>query len=258
MAQLDVADPQTYGEKLAGIYDDWIVQLQDDAEEAVAFLAKLAGDTAPQPLLLELGVGTGRIALPLSASGLAVTGVDASEQMLDRLRAKPGSDKISLVVGDFSALGDIGSFDVVFAVFNTFLSLTSQDAQVACFASAAEQLAPGGAFVLQMFVPDVARFEMAQQSGQRMEVARAGEESLTLGMAKHDPVTQRLWPQYGMQSDNGTTDYSVQFRYVWPSELDLMARLAGLTLERRMAAWDGETFTGTSPSHVSIYRKPAA
>lgn len=253
--------PDSYGERLAGIYDEWVVRLQDDTDKTVAYLADLAkrvGAATGNSELLELGVGTGRVALPLAAANFSVTGIDASASMLEQLAAKADGDRVKAVLGDFTDLPISGPFGVVYIVFNTLLSLASQDEQVRCIRSAAQALVPGGTLVAQVFVPDVARFEMGSRSGQEMEVAGNGRSSLLLRVADHDPVTQRVWPMYGLRGPEGTEHYPVQFRYVWPSELDLMARLAGLEPAGRFGGWDGEPFTGESTSHVSLYRRPAA
>ncbi|MFF4470834.1 class I SAM-dependent DNA methyltransferase [Streptomyces sp. NPDC001599] len=251
--------PTSYGEELADIYDDWIVRLQDDTEPTVRFLAGLAARVAKdtgESRVLELGVGTGRVALPLAAAaGVEVTGVDASAEMLERLRGKPGSDKVSLVHGDFVRPDVRGPFGLVYIVFNTLYSLATQEDQIRCLAGAADLLPEGGAFVFQGFVPDAARFEGARRSGQRMEVARDGGTRLDLGIVHHDPVHQHMHPRYRLADPAAEREHTVRFRYVWPSELDLMARLAGLTLERRYADWDGGAFTGESQAHVAVYRK---
>ncbi|MBM0232581.1 methyltransferase domain-containing protein [Micromonospora sp. STR1_7] len=250
--------PESYGERLAEIYDDWVVQLQDDTEQTVTFLADLSKQTASETGagdLLELGVGTGRVALPLAAKGLSVTGVDASVQMLDLLAAKPGGQQIQRVLGDFTDVRVDRQFGVVYIVFNTLLSLPTQEDQVRCLRNAAEHLVRGGALVVQAFVPDVARFEAGRSSGQAMEVARKESTSLLLSVSNHDPVTQRMWPRYGLKGDSGVQEYPLQFRYVWPSELDLMARLAGLKPESRWGGWEGQEFTAESPWHVSVYRR---
>lgn len=260
MSDHDEFGPESYGERLAGIYDDWVVQLQDDTEQAVTFLADLAKRTAAETgsaELLELGVGTGRVALPLTARGLSVTGVDASARMLELLAAKPGGTRVKPVLGDFTELDLAGEFGVAYIIFNTLLSLPTQDAQVRCLGNAAARLTDGGALVVQAFVPDVARFEAGRRSGQAMEVARQEDRALLLSVTDHDPVTQRMWPRYGLKGTDGVQEYPVQFRYVWPSELDLMARLAGLVPEGRWGGWEGQPFTGESPWHVSVYRRPA-
>ncbi|MEU1013069.1 class I SAM-dependent methyltransferase [Streptomyces sp. NPDC005890] len=253
--------PTSYGEELADIYDNWIVRLQQDTEPTVRFLADLAERVAKdtgERRVLELGIGTGRVALPLAARGADVTGIDASEEMLGRLRDKPGSDTVSLVHGDFTEPDVRGPFGLVYVVFNTLYSLAAQEDQIRCLDRAAALLPEGGAFVFQGFVPDIARFEAARQSGQQMEVARTGDTSLNLGIDRHDPVHQHMYPHYSLKDAGAGREHTVRFRYVWPSELDLMARLAGLTLEHRYADWDQGPFTAGSQAHVSVYRKTGA
>ncbi|QFU90568.1 class I SAM-dependent methyltransferase [Amycolatopsis sp. YIM 10] len=261
MAVLEEYGPETYGDRLAEIYDDWVVGLQDDAAEATEFLTGLAKRTAAETgveRVLELGVGTGRIALPLAEAGLDVTGVDASEAMLDRLRAKPGGSGVRLVRGDFAELEVAGPFGLTYVVFNTICCLTSQEEQIRCFEAVAQRLAPGGAFVVQAFVPDAARYELGKRSRQRMEVARDGEEVLQLGIPGHDPDGQLLSSQYVMQTPERAIEYSIHIRYASPAELDLMARLAGLRREHRWGSWSGAPLTAESPWHVSVYRKDDA
>jgi SAM-dependent methyltransferase len=261
MATQENYGPTSYVDELADIYDHWIVRLQDDTEDTIRFLAALADRAARDTgvkRVLELGVGTGRVALPLSERGVDVTGIDASPDMLDVLRGKPGSDRVTLVTGDFAELDVEGPFALAYIVFNTLYSLASQEDQVRCLANAARLLPEHGRFVVQGFVPDTARFEAARRSGGLMEVARSEDHSLNLGVDRHDPVTQRMWPHYRLDHGDGSRDHTVQFRYVWPSELDLMARLAGLTLEHRYGGWDESPFTGESQAHVSVYRRTGA
>ncbi|MFB6891026.1 class I SAM-dependent DNA methyltransferase [Kitasatospora sp. NPDC056327] len=270
--------PTSYGSELADIYDHWITRLQQDTDATVRFLAehtdRAAKDTGARTAL-ELGVGTGRVALPLAGLGVEVTGVDASEEMLGLLRAKPGADAVTLVTGDFTDPPARGPYTLAYIVFNTLYSLPTQDDQVRCLANTARLLADGGLFVFQGFVPDTARFEAGHHSGHRMEVARTAGASLSLGIARHDPVAQHMYPRYsltdapadtpgsagatggrdGTGTGAGTREHTVRFRYVWPAELDLMARLAGLTLERRFADWEGTPFAADSQAHVSVYRK---
>ncbi|WP_367127395.1 class I SAM-dependent methyltransferase [Saccharothrix sp. HUAS TT1] len=259
MADLDGYDPSAAADGLAEIYDRWVVGLQDDGDDAVAFLAGLAERITPgggRPRLLELGVGSGRIALPLARAGFAVTGVDASEPMLDLLRAKPGADAVAIVAGDFTEPAVDGPFDVVFATYNTLFSLLAQDRQVRCARNAAERLRPGGALVVQAFVPDQARFDRGARAGRRRELTRRGADVLGMGVVGHDRVAQLLDVDYELVEGGAARGYHFQFRYAWPSELDLMARLAGLDLEDRRGGWRGEPFTAASGAHVSVYRKP--
>jgi SAM-dependent methyltransferase len=241
MADYDVS---TYGDRIADVYDR-LPQIPDNAEAAVAALASLAG-SGP---VLELGIGTGRIALPLAARGLAVHGIDASEAMVKRLRTKPGGDRIPVAMGNFADVALEARFSLIYVAFNSFFGLLSQDDQVRCFARVAERLTEQGVFVIEAFVPDVTRFDR----GQRLAVTTMGVDDLQLEASVHDPVEQRVRAQHIVISAEGTKLYPVQLRYAWPSELDLMARLAGLRLRDRWGGWDRRPFTAASTSHVSIY-----
>jgi SAM-dependent methyltransferase len=240
----------TYGDHIAELYDQW-EGAPTDSDDAVAFLAERAGDGP----VLELGIGTGRIALPLAARGIDVHGIDASERMVQRLRAKPGGAAIPVTLGDFAdvEVAEPGSFALVLVVFNTFFLLLSQEDQVRCFARVAARLAPGGAFVLEAFVPDLGRFQQGQHTGTR----GVALDRVHLEASLHDPVEQRVRSQHVVLDERGIRLFPVQLRYAWPSELDLMARLAGLRLAERWAGWCGEPFVAGSPRHVSLYRRPA-
>jgi SAM-dependent methyltransferase len=240
-------DASTYGERIADVYDTWPT-VPANAEAIVARLAALAG-AGP---VLELGIGTGRIALPLAARGLEVHGIDASPAMVARLRAKPGGDRIPVTVGDFGEVPAPGRFALIFAVFNTFFGLPTQDAQVRCFAAVSEHLTGDGVFVLEAFVPDVARFDR----GSRLGVTDVGA-NVTLETSIHDPVAQRVRSRHVVLSEAGTRIYPVEIRYAWPAELDLMARLAGLELRDRWGGWDLAPFTAASGRHVSVYARPS-
>ncbi|MDQ3805853.1 MAG: class I SAM-dependent methyltransferase, partial [Acidobacteriota bacterium] len=201
---------------------------------------------------LELGVGTGRVALPLRERGVEVHGIDASPAMVERLRAKPGGDRIAVTLGDFAEVGVGGEFALVYVVFNTFFALLSQEAQVRCFRNVARRLSPAGVFLVEAFVPDVARYSGGQ-------VNRATEVTLdrvVYDVAQHDPVRQYVIGQSVVIADGRVRLYPVQLRYAWPSELDLMARLAGLRLRERRGGWQREPFTG-SGKHVSVYERDA-
>jgi SAM-dependent methyltransferase len=244
--------PATYGEHIAEVYDRW-AGVPTDTDATVAFLAALAGGGPA----LELGIGTGRVALPLAARGVEVRGVDASPAMVARLRAKPGGDAIPVHLGDFADVGAAGvgapgPLALVYVVFNTLFALLDQDAQVRCFAGVAARLRPGGRFVVEAFVPDLGRFDR----GQRTSVIDLDAGMVLLDASVHDPVTQRVRAQHAVVGERGIKLYPVQLRYAWPAELDLMARLAGLALEARHGGWTGEPFTAASGRHVSVYRKP--
>jgi len=236
-------DPARYGQVWAAVYDE--VHSHMDPADAVDLLHELA---AGGPAL-ELGIGTGRIALPLAARGTEVHGIDASEAMIRQLRAKPGGAAIPVTLGDFTGVAVDGSYALIFVVFSTIFGLPTQDAQVACFRNAAARLRPGGALVVETFVPDIARYDRHQRAHvQRIEANRV-EVSLT----RHDPVTQRITSQHVTLTDGGVRLLPVEVRYAWPSELDLMAQLAGLRLRHRYGDWRCGAFTATSPNHISIY-----
>ena len=239
-------DASTYGDRIAEVYDRW-AGVPADTELAVAFLGDLAG-AGP---VLELGVGTGRIALPLAERGLEVHGVDASEAMVARLREKPGGAAIPVAIGDFAEVPAEGPFSLVFVVFNTFFGLLTQEAQVRCFANVAARLTPQGAFALEAFVPDVARFDR----GQRIQTDAVDSEHVRLSGSRHDPLEQAVFSQHVVVGADGVRLYPVAIRYAWPSELDLMARLAGLRLRERWGGWAREPFTADSGRHVSVYAR---
>lgn len=245
--------PETYGEKIADQYDDMhggAVLPTGGIEDAVAFLAELAGDGPA----LELGIGTGRIALPLAAAGVDVQGLDASPAMVARMRAKPGGDDISVTMGDFADVAVDGSYALVYVVFNTFFAVLSQDDQLRCFANIAERLVPGGAFVMEAFVPDLSRFNREQ----RVEARRVEVERVFLDVSCHDAATQTVHSQHIQLHADGRVELRpVNLRYAWPSELDLMARLAGLQRRDRFADWNRTPFTSASGFHISVYEKPS-
>jgi SAM-dependent methyltransferase len=238
--------PEDYfGEDVAARYDDSEGDTFEAATVAsvVDFLVDLAGDGAA----LELGIGTGRIALPLSRRGVRVHGIDLSTAMVARLRAKPGAEHIGVTIGDFATTTVEGTFSLAYLVFNTIMNLTTQDEQVACFQNVAAHLAPGGCFVIEVGVPDLRRLPPG-------ETFRPFHVSAThLGFDEYDVARQGLISHhYTAGRDGNLEPHSIPFRYVWPAELDLMARLAGLRLLERHGGWRGEPFTGAG-LHVSVY-----
>lgn len=244
-------DSAAYGERIADVYDEWLSTPARQAEVAAAvdFLQVRAG-AGPA---LELGVGTGRFALPLAARGTTVVGIDASPRMLARLQDKPGGSDVGVVVGDFADVDAPGGpFTLVYVVFNTFFMLADQEAQVRCFRNVADALRPDGLFVLEAFVPDVTRYDR----GQRVQADDMAGEATRLTVSFHDPVSQRVRSRHLTLGPDGVRTYPVDMRYAWPSELDLMGRLAGLELVERKAGWTGEPFNSASPFHVSVWRKP--
>jgi SAM-dependent methyltransferase len=237
-----------FDEPVAARYDASSAAMFDPAvvEPAVAFLAALAGEGAA----LELGIGTGRIALPLAARGVPVHGIDLSEAMVARLRAKPGGAGIGVTVGDFATTRVPGEFALAYLVFNTISNLTTQDAQVACFDNVAGHLAPGGCFVIEVGVPELRRLA----PGETMVVFAASDDHW--GIDEYDVVGQGLVSHHFSVVDGAVRKSAIPFRYTWPAELDLMARLAGLRPRERWADWDRRPFTADSPKHVSVWEKP--
>jgi SAM-dependent methyltransferase len=239
--------PATYGDRIAAFYDRFVEPtVGATTAAAVEFLAPLAtGGHA-----LELGIGTGRIALPLADRGVDVHGIDASTAMLERLKSKPGGAEVPVTIGDFATLEQVdGQFDLIYVVFNTFFALLDQELQITCFQSVAKHLTVDGAFVIEAFVPDPARFDR----GQRVGATRVETDRLQLDVSRLDPVSQRVTSQHVLIGAEGIVLLPVQLRYAWPSELDLMARLAGLRLRDRFGGWRREPFTSASPGHVSVY-----
>jgi SAM-dependent methyltransferase len=235
-------DAATYGDRIAEVYDGWFA-VPSDTKDTVGFLSDLAGTGR----VLELGVGTGRVALPLAQRGHEVHGVDASEAMVEKLRSKTG--EIAVTIGDFAELDVEGEFHLVYVVFNTFFALLSQEDQVRCFSNVARRLQQDGVFVIEAFVPDMTRWDRDQ----RMEAHHVDNDSVVLGVSMHDPVEQRVASNHLVVSGAGVKLYPVRLRYAWPSELDLMARLAGLRLRERWGGWLREPFTASSTRHVSVY-----
>jgi SAM-dependent methyltransferase len=238
-----------FGEAVAASYDDDSAEMFEASvvEPTVEFLAELAGDGAA----LELGIGTGRIALPLARRGTPVHGIDLSAAMVARLRAKPGGEQIDVTIGDFATTTVPGRFALAYLVFNTIQNLTSQDEQVACFQNVAAHLEPGGCFVIEVGVPQLQRLPPG-------ETVRAFALTPThLGFDEFDVANQGLVSHHYSLRDGELELVSMPFRYVWSSELDLMARLAGMTLRERWAGWRREPFTSDSTNHVSVWQKPA-
>jgi SAM-dependent methyltransferase len=232
--------------RVAGRYDaDSVAMFEPDVlDPAVQFLAELAGAGSA----LELGIGTGRVALPLAQWGVEVHGIDLSPDMIDQLTAKPGGRAISVTIGDVATAAVGRRFDLVYLVFNTIMNLTTQDEQVACFRNAAEHLEPGGSFVVEVSVPDLQRLP----PGETVRAFDLGPSHL--GVDEIDVATQASTSHHYFLKDGAVDVYSIPFRYVWPSELDLMARLAGLTLGERWGGWNREPFTSSSRKHVSVWR----
>jgi SAM-dependent methyltransferase len=237
-----------FDETIAARYDGTSGEMyrSEVLDPTVDFLEKLAGGGAA----LELGVGTGRVALPLGARGIPVHGIDISAPMLEQLRRKPGSERIAVTLGDFASTRVAGTFRLVYLLFNTITNLTTQEEQVACFRNAAAHLEPGGRFVVEVFVPALRRLP----PGERVRAFDVGQAHL--GFDEYtDLVGQILYSHHYWVEDGRLRTFSAPYRYVWPAELDLMAQLAGLTLRERWAGWIREPFTDESPSHVSVWEK---
>ena len=236
-------DAASYGDRVAHVYDQLFHPSDTDA--AVACLAELA---ASGPAL-ELAIGTGRLALPLADGGVAMSGIDASEAMVAKLRAKPGGEQIAVAIGDFVDVDVDGRFSLIFIAYNTFFVLLDPAAQSRCFERVAAHLDRGGRFVLEAFVPDPSRFER----GQNIEVTQVALDSAVLSVSRHDAATQRVDSLLVRVADEGVRTWPVRLRYSYPSELDLMAERAGLRLEHRWGGWDRDPFTSDSVKHVSVY-----
>jgi SAM-dependent methyltransferase len=241
---MDQFGPGTYGERVADVYDDWYKPV--DSADEVALLGELA---AGGPAL-ELGVGTGRVAIPLAAAGVDVSGIDASPAMVERMRAKPGGDAVRVTIGDMADVEIDGEFALVFVVFNTFFQLYSRDAQQRCLRNVAARLRTGGRFLLHAFVPDLSLIE----KGDHVSVREAGLERVRLDATTYDRIEQRLDTTQVRITEQGIRLVHAKLRYAFPPELDLMAELAGLTLEARWGGFDRRPFTDASAFHVSVYR----
>ena len=239
---------ELWNERVAGAYDETSADMftPDVLEPAVDFLAGLASGGR----VLEFAIGTGRVALPLGARGVAVSGIDSSESMVEVLKAKPGADGIDVTIGDMTTATAGGEFDVVYVVYNTITCLLTQGEQVACFRNAARHLRPGGTFVVEVFVPDLQRLPF----GETVRPFRVDPNRV--GFDTYDLVRQQLVSHHYWLEDGTARSFHSTHRYVWPSELDLMAELAGLRLLERWADWDRSEFTATSASHVSVWMKP--
>ena len=242
-------DDGYFGEDVASRYDESLAEMFEPAavEPVVDVLAELAG----RGRALELGIGTGRIALPLAAQGVPVVGIELSEAMAARLREKQGGDAIPVTIGDFARARVEGTFAVAYLVFNTINNLTTQEAQVACFHNAAAHLEPGGTFVIEVGVPQLQRVP----PGETMHVFDASADHW--GIDEYDVAKQGLVSHHFSLVEGRIERLSIPFRYVWPAELDLMAQLAGLRLRERWADWNREPLTSESRKHVSIWEKPA-
>ena len=236
-------DPaMSFGDEVAAIYDD---EPRGDEEDAVAFLARLAGEGPA----LELAIGTGRIALPLAARGVRVDGIDISPAMVARLRDKPGGDQLSVTIGDFADVPVDGMYRLIYVVFNTLQNLLTQDDQVRCFRNVAAHLLDDGVFVVEAMVPN---FLHQLNDGQYVHAESIGVDEVWLDIGHHDPIEQRHDENHVRLTNEGVRLFPIVQRYTWPSELDLMARIAGLRLKERWDGWNREPFTSTG-NVVSVF-----
>jgi SAM-dependent methyltransferase len=238
-----------FDERVAARYDESAETMCDAGavDPVVDFLVELAGSGRA----LELGIGTGRIALPLAQRAVRVHGIDLSKAMVARLRAKPGGEDIGVTIGDFATTTVDGSFSVAYLVWNTIMNLTTQAAQVACFRNVAAHLEPGGCFLIEVGVPDLQRLP----PGETIHAFHVSDTRW--GLDEYDVARQSLTSHHFEIVDGRVERTSIPFRYAWPAELDLMAQLAGLSLRERWSGWKREPFTSDSRKHVSVWEKPA-
>jgi SAM-dependent methyltransferase len=242
-------DDGYFGERVAARYDESTEVLVDARaiDPVIDLLVELAGSGRA----LELGIGTGRIALPLARRGIPVHGIELSKAMVARLRAKPGGEDIGVTIGDFATTTVDGTFSVAYLVWNTIMNLTTQAAQVACFRNVAAHLEPGGCFVIEVGVPDLQRLP----PGETIHAFHVSETRW--GLDEYDVARQGLTSHHFEIVDGRLERTSIPFRYAWPAELDLMAELAGMRLRERWTGWQREPFTSDSRKHVSVWEKPA-
>jgi SAM-dependent methyltransferase len=244
-----MSDDGYFDEPVAARYDESVADMFDPGvvDPVVDLLVELAG----RGRALELGIGTGRIALPLAQRGVPVHGIELSKAMAARLHAKPGGDDIAVTIGDFATTTVDGTFSVAFLVFSTILNLTTQEAQVACFQNVAAHLEPGGCFVIEVGVPRLQELP----PGKTFRVFHVSENRW--GFDEYDVANQGLISHHFEIVDGKAERLSIPFRYAWPAELDLMAQLAGMRLRDRWSGWKREPFTSDSDKHVSVWEKPA-
>jgi SAM-dependent methyltransferase len=233
---------ETYGERIADVYDQWYSEFDPDA---IDFLMELANGGK----VLELGVGTGRIALPLAKAGVAVEGLDASKSMVARLHSKPGGENIPVTIGSLPDIPVDGKFSLVYVVFNTFFCLLTQQEQIRCFQNVAGHLSANGVFVIEAFVPDMTLFT----GGQCTRTIRIDDHEIQMDASQIEMHKQEITSQHVVLTEQGTRFYPVKLRYVWPSEMDLMAQLSHMRLRERWEGWTKKPFTARSGKHISIY-----
>lgn len=241
---MDDYSADTYGERIADIYDSWYAAFDERCIDVLADLAR--GGSA-----LELGIGTGRIALPLGTRGVPVHGVDASPAMVAKLRAKPGGATIPVTMATFTDFAVNDRFALAYVAFNTFFAQLTQDEQIRCMENVARHLAPGGRFVIEAFVPDLTRYI----SSQTLRVIGVETDQVRIDASMLDLAQQRVTSQHIVLTERGIRLYPVVLRYAWPSEMDLMARIGGLRLEHRWANWERAPFGPDSTKHISVYQR---
>ena len=237
---------EIYSVQCAEVYDDWFSAFDDAAIDTLAELAQ-AGR------VLELGIGTGLIALPLAARGIEVQGIDASEAMIARLRAKAGGEAIHVTLGNFADVDTPGKFSLIYIVYNTFFALQTQEEQLRCFRNVGEHLTDGGLFVVEAVVPNLTLFNQEQE----IKVTTITNDRVGLKVSQLDVVRQRIKSQHIVLINNEVKLFPVEIRYVYPAELDLMAQLAGLRLKHRWSNWQRDNFDASSTKHISVYERPA-
>jgi SAM-dependent methyltransferase len=242
---MDRYGPETYGERVADVYDEWSAPPNTEGE--LALLTELAGNGR----VLELGIGTGRIAIPLADQGIEVHGIDSSPAMVEQLRAKPGGADIPVFIGDMADVAVDGEYELVFIVFNTFFMLPSQDAQVQCFRNVAAHLAPRGRFLIHAFIPDTSRIER----GQDLSVREAGLDRVRIDATVYDSLQQKLDATQVRIAEDGMRFVHTRLRFAFPPELDLMAQLAGLALEGRWSTFTRQPLRNDSAFAISVYRR---
>ncbi len=242
-------EPSTWGDRLADVYDEMLGSMALETEPAVELLAELAGGGP----VLELAIGTGRIGLPLSERGLEVHGIEASPAMVEKLRARPGGDRIPVTIGDFAEVGVEGSYPLIFVVANTLFLLHSEEDQLRCYHNVAAHLTDDGIFVVEAHVPNPARY----RDGQAIDIFSLEPDRVMLGFSRRDAATQRVESVEVWITEKGIRLFPSRDRPVPPAELDVMARRAGLELRDRWSDWQRSPFTAASERHISVYAKQA-
>lgn len=235
----------SYGESVAEVYDQWYEGFKP---ETISTLVELAQGGR----VLELGIGTGRIAIPLYQAGIEVHGIDASPAMIAKLRAKPSGSNIQVTMGNFADAAVEGQFDLIYVVINTFFALPNQAEQVRCFTNVTKLLTQNGVFLIEAFIPNLARFD----DNQTVRVFALEDNACSLEASQIDPIEQLINLQLIHMTNDGLRMYPLKIRYAWPSELDLMAKIAGLELRHRWGSWSRKELTDQDSKHISVYGFP--